>query len=536
MLFESDLRIRTSRKSFATSASLRRFTREEDGGLIIFTLFILICMLLAIGMAIDTVRTEFTRIKMQNVTDAAVLAAADLDQTLDPKSVVEDHLRRAGLNPDDVQITVTQGIDSRQVSAVTNYDVPTMFMNMVGIKDLSAPAAGTAMESVSELEIALVLDNSGSMASNSNYRMNLLKPAAKNFVEQVLDNDSSDGKVAISIIPFATQVTAGAGLLSQYKVSDEHSYSHCVTFDDADFSAAKLSTTQPLNRTAHFDPSNTRMPPYSSSRVCRTDTSREITPWSDDVDYLKGRIDAMVGSGWTSIEIGAKWGAALLDPSSRPVLTALIEDKTVDAKFAGQPFDYGSSDAEVSRMKYLVIMSDGENTSQYDIKSPYRDGLSPLFLDGDTASLNNLSYYDADHSGDSKYYRFDISAWRQQPTGQDNARQLSWPEVWDMMSVKYYVNRVEAKVPGLIDRTTYSDVVTGPSSTTKNTRTSNICKAAKDAGVLVFTIGMDTYGQGDTTLADCASGPSYFYDVESDDLDQAFTSIARTINQLRLTN
>ncbi|WP_068312549.1 Tad domain-containing protein [Aliiruegeria sabulilitoris] len=518
------------------STSLRRFAREEDGGLIIFTLFILICMLLAIGMAIDTVRTEFTRIKMQNVTDSAVLAAADLDQTLDPKSVVEDYLRRAGLNPEDVEITVKQGIDFREVSAQTNYDVPTMFMNMVGIDDLSAPAAGSAMESVSELEIALVLDNSGSMASNSNYRMKLLKPAAKNFVEQVLDNESSEGKVAISIIPFATQVTAGADILSQYKVSNEHSYSNCVTFDDADFATAKLATTQSLNRTAHFDPSNTRMPPYSSSRVCRTDSSREITPWSDNVDYLKGRIDAMVGSGWTSIELGAKWGAAMLDPSARPVLTALVDDKKVDKKFAGQPFDYGSGDAEVSRMKYLVIMSDGENTNQYDIKDPYRAGLSPLFLNGTEASLDNLSYYDADRSGDRKYYRFKADAWRQLPTGQDSAVQLTWPEVWEMMSVKYYVNEVEAEVPGLSDRTAYSDVVKSFSSSTKNTNTSKICKAAKDAGVLVFTIGMDTYGQGDTTLADCASGSSYFYDVESDDLDQAFNSIARTINQLRLTN
>ena len=55
-------------------------------------------------------------------------------------------------------------------------------------------------------------------------------------------------------------------------------------------------------------------------------------------------------------------------------------------------------------------------------------------------------------------------------------------------------------------------------------------------GVMVFTIGMDTYGQGDATLSDCASGPSNFYDVSSDNLALAFASIARSINQLRLTN
>ncbi len=520
--------------------------------MIIFTLFILVCMLLAVGMAIDTVRTEFARIKIQNTIDSAVLAAADLDQTLDPESVVEDYLARAGIDPELVNINVTSALDARQVSVESSFSVRTMFMDMIGIETLSAPASGTAEESVTELEIVLVLDNSGSMSNNNNFRLNLLKEAAGNFVDQVLEDDSSEGKVAISIVPFATQVNAGADLLSHYTVTDEHSHSSCLTFEADDFLTTAMPTTQEYNRTAHFDPSTTSMPANENYRVCRNDSSRQITPWSDDAVYLKSQINDMVGFGWTSIEIGTKWGAALLDPSAQPVVTAMIADGIVDEKFAGQPFDYGSSEEGISRMKYLIVMSDGANTNQWEVDDPYRSGLSPIFLDGglnnidlgteSTSSIRSkMSFYDEDRASTSKYYRFNNGSWNDTPEGENDAVQLSWPDIWDMMSVEYYTDRLYATALGESGSTEYNKIVDKWGSSTKKGRTWDICgAAAATEGVLVFTIGMDTYGEGDETLKECATDTTYFYDVSTDEdvgaLDQAFTSIARTINQLRLTN
>ncbi|MDV7142643.1 pilus assembly protein TadG-related protein [Tropicimonas sp. TH_r6] len=537
------------------SAPMRRFAREEDGGMIIFTLFILVCMLLAVGMAIDTVRTEFARIKIQNTIDSAILAAADLDQTLDPQSVVEDYLARAGIDPGVVDIDVTSALDASKISVTSTVNVKTMFMDMIGIETLAAPATGTAEESVTELEIVLVLDNSGSMANNNNFRLNLLKEAASNFVDQILENENADGEVAISIVPFATQVNAGPDLLSHYTVSNEHNYSNCITFEADDFLTTAMSTTQLYNRTAHFDPSQSRLPPRDKYRVCRTDTSRQITPWSDNADYLKQQINDMVGFGWTSIELGTKWGAALLDPSAQPVLSAMIDDGLVDEKFRGQPFDYGDSEEGISRKKYLIVMSDGANTNQWEIKDPYRSGLSPIFIDGglqnvdvnsdaDSSIINKMSFYDEDRDSPNQYYSFITDTWILKPEGEDSAVQLTWPEVWDMMSVEFYTDTIYAVALGENGSTEFNNIVESWSSTTKKNRTWDICgKAAETDGVLVFTIGMDTYGEGDETLLNCSTDPEnrkYFYDVETstdvDALNQAFTSIARTINQLRLTN
>ena len=64
---------------------LRRFRRDEDGSMIIFTLFLILMMLMVGGMAVDLMRFETNRSRLQATLDRAVLAAADLDQKQRPE-------------------------------------------------------------------------------------------------------------------------------------------------------------------------------------------------------------------------------------------------------------------------------------------------------------------------------------------------------------------------------------------------------------------------------------------------------------------
>lgn len=66
-----------------------------------------------------------------------------------------------------------------------------------------------------------------------------------------------------------------------------------------------------------------------------------------------------------------------------------------------------------------------------------------------------------------------------------------------------------------------------------------MCEQMKDDGIIVYTVGFDLGGIPDATdvLSDCASSPSHFYDAANGtELREAFQSIARAIQQLRLTN
>ncbi|MDV7142649.1 pilus assembly protein TadG-related protein [Tropicimonas sp. TH_r6] len=527
------------------SREIRAFGREEDGGMIVFSLFIVVCMLLAVGASLDTARFEYTRSKLQHTLDRAVLAAANLEQVLDPQEVVEDYFAKAGLSDQLISVTVSQGVNYRTVSAVSEAQIDTMFMDMVGIETLSVPAVGEANETLADIEVALVLDNSGSMrtVTDGQTRLARLQEAAKEFVESVARDGSDstdDGTTSISIIPFAEQVTVGETILQHYNASDEHDKTHCVTFEDADFRSTTLTQTQELNRMAYFDPYNSGWTAYDSG-ICDTTGNREIAPWSTDAEALKLRIDDMYHSGWTSIDVGTKWGVTMLDPSSQPVLTKLIASGDVDAELAGQPFDYSRDNT----MKILVVMSDGANTYQRDIASGYRSGNSPLYI------YNGDYSYEYDDDGKTMYYnrysRYDKKR-ETSPIGGSNARRLTWPEVWADMTVDNFASELMSRAlhsgSSSYGDYYYDKIIRGIGETgstswsgnEKNPNTSDICSAAKDKGILIFSIGMDTNDStADMTLEDCASLPTYYYDVQSVDISNAFASIALQINQLRLT-
>ncbi|NBB84206.1 MAG: hypothetical protein GVY28_12480 [Alphaproteobacteria bacterium] len=522
------------RHTLATAA--RRFRDDEGGSLIVWMLFSVITILLAVGLGLDLLRTESMRSQLQNTLDRAILAAADLEQDRSAEAVVRDYFDRAGLPGDQVAIGSKATVNEKIVSASIRADVGTRFIDVLGVDSLAAPAGGTAVESVTDVEIALVLDNSGSMGWNGNRRLNLLKPAAKDFVDTVVKPGLGGGPslTTVSIIPFSTQVNAGPVLGGALDLSGEHDYAQCANFPDDSFDTAAVGATAGLPRAGHFDVFTWDAPVDTYGVVCPFDGSRHIRPWSSDTDALKTQIDSMWAGGNTSIDVAAKWGAALLDPAWRPVLNDLADDGDVRDAFRNRPFDYGRPNT----LKVLVVMSDGQNTQQYQLRDAYASGASPVFVDPGSGIV---SYFDEDRG---EYYVFDGTdlaaapggSWQAEPAGGAAAARLDWPEVWNAMSVRHFARHVKAAAIGGTWSDHYNAVFDAVAPATKNARTSRICAAARAAGVIVYSVGMDTYGQGDATLEDCAGDSLRFYDVAAEDIGAAFASIARQINQLRLTN
>lgn len=544
-------------------AALGRFRREEDGSLIIFGLFAFVMMLLLAGISLDLMRFEERRTVLQNTIDRASLAAADLDQTLDPKDVVRDYFQKAGLTPPAPEhIIVTEGNlgDYRKVEIKVSEDMPTWFMALVGVKTLSTPAASTAEESVGQIEISLVLDISGSM--NSNSRLINLKPAAKSFVDQIFDS-AEDGKVSISIIPYSSQSAMSPTLAGYFNMTNEHTDSNCIEFNDADFDTTAMSFgTGPgdrvYQRNGHFDPYNKASPlglPH-----CLTDPKQAIQPFSGDRTQLKSFIDNLWANGNTSIDIGTKWGAALLDPSLQPVVDSMIAGGKVPAAFSDRPYAYNDTDA----LKILVLMTDGENTTEYRLRNnttsnPYYDEGQSLLVrnpwyrtngsSSDDWSRNQYSLWDASKG---KYYNFAQSAWRTQAwgdksgdtgwTGSPSSIPMTWPDVWHDMSIYYFADELIYRAYGssTLRNQWRPASVSNPKATTyidyvaKDARTRDICTALKANGVRVYTIAFEAPLRGQKLLSDCQNAG--YYAVEGLDINEAFDGIVNSINKLRLTH
>ena len=116
------------------------------------------------------------------------LAAASLEQKLDPTAVVNDYFTKAGLGSNIDGVDVKQGANFRIITADAKVLSRNYFMSLLDTPELQGTAASTAEQRITNVEIALVLDVSGSMY-NSISRITNLKVAAKDFVDTVLAND-----------------------------------------------------------------------------------------------------------------------------------------------------------------------------------------------------------------------------------------------------------------------------------------------------------------------------------------------------------
>ena len=385
-----------------TRQCAKRFAQVEEGSLIVFALFIFVMMMLFGGIAVDVMHAETVRTTMQSTLDRAVLAAADLDQTVDGEDVVDDYFAKAGMGHLDYDVVVTETgagpiITSRRVDAKANANIGTFFMRMSGYPYLQSPASGAAMEGVTHIEISLVLDVSGSMGNYS--RLTNLKVAAKDFIDDIFENDEGD-KVSVSIIPYSTQVSAGPTLLSYYNATAEHSYSHCVEFTANDFLSASLSDTDQLQRAGHFDPWTSKNDDDGAEDlVCRNESHFHIQPFSNDITALKNQITAFTANGNTSIDIGVKWGAALLDDDTQELVTEMVDDGHVIEAFDGRPLTYSNGNV----LKVIVVMTDGVNTSQYYLNDDYRSGLSPIYRRPSNGRFSMASVEKNDEDNDNDY-------------------------------------------------------------------------------------------------------------------------------------
>ncbi|MBS8228880.1 TadE/TadG family type IV pilus assembly protein [Vannielia litorea] len=344
----------------ARSSRLAAFARDEEGGLIIFSLFLFACMMLAVGLSIDVMRTEMARTRLQNTADAAVLAAAAMEQDLDPQRVVEDYFEKAGLADNLEGVSISQGVNYKTVSARTNTKLPMFFLGMVGIDKMEAKSEGTAAAGYTDVEVSLVLDITGSMGSNN--KLPNLKAAASDFVDTVLD-PSQPGSVSLSLVPYSAQVNIGTDMMAQLNVPRDHDFTSCVDFDENDFRSAGVSRSKPYKHMQHFQYYPSATSPIDNPG-CVQQSYEQVTPLTENNTALKAQIAQFQPRANTAIHLGMKWGVALLDPSMQPVMQNLAARGKADPKFADRPYSYGRSNTT----KVVVLMTDGENVDTVRLK------------------------------------------------------------------------------------------------------------------------------------------------------------------------
>ena len=450
-------------------AHMIRFAREEDGVMLALVVFILLIMFFTAGFGVDVMRTEMERTRIQQTIDASTLAAAHKDNTLDPKSVVLDYFKKAKLasyiTSNDITVSGTGMAKSVTVRLMAHVQTP--FIKPLGFDTFTVPAQGRAEQSMGNAEVSLVLDISGSMDNNS--KMTRLHSAAGQFIDTVMPPEAKD-RVSVSLVPYTADVNVGWNIFSRLNVRQLHNYSYCIQFLPSDFSKTSVSPDEPYLHGQYFSAFDSNFSYIS----CPTNDYEQVTPFSQNATKLKEQINKLRGREQTSIHIGMKWAAALLDPAFRPVTNSLIDGGYVDEAFRDRPADFHGQTTKVA-----VIMTDGYNTDSYKIRD----------FAYDTPDMR-------DH-----WARHAISDWK-------------------------------SKIDGNLEDSIYGVAYSGGQG---DTLLANICKAAKDNQIIIYTIGFEIDNTSASKMEACASSPSHFYRVDGIQIAQAFGSIARQLKQLRLT-
>ncbi|GLS86974.1 hypothetical protein GCM10010873_19480 [Cypionkella aquatica] len=545
----------------ARNAVLQRFWAAQDGTLTMLALCLFMLMVMMGGLAVDLMRYEQKRTTLQNTLDRATLASAALTQELDPESVVRDYIGKAGMTSYLKGVTVSEGLNFRNVEADASAATDPYFLHLIGQKEMDASGHSMAEQRVNNVEIMLVLDVSGSMASNS--KLVNLKVAAKEFVDTVLSSDA-DHKISVGLVPFNGQVNIGADLRSKFtNLSDDPAVTNvqCVDMPSNVYNSTALPTSTAMSMTAHADT-------YSStnqvtSYVAFNDTNYGIgysasynagNVWcppvggniirlpTQTIATLKTQIDGLSAVGATSINAGLKWGLALMDPAAQTMYTQFITAKKMPSTLAGRPF--GFTDPE--SMKVIVLMTDGEHFAEERVNTAYKSGLSPIYK-----SVND-GLYSIRHTtgrpttaGTNQYWVPSQNAWQAGPWTNNKttgAVQQTWPQVWSQMRLSYVAWQLYARALGTNPTTRTTQFNTAMTAFRSQTPTGTmdsqlqqICTLAKNQRVIVYGIAFEAPTAGQTQIRNCATSTAHYFNAAGLQIRTAFRAIASNISQLRLT-
>lgn len=209
---------------------LNRFARDERGVAFFMVALGMSVTLTATGSAIDYGRAHMVQTKLSQALDAGGLAAAQVINSEDVEVETRKYFHSnypanyLGSRVDGPFVTVNENrtIMDLNVSA----EVPTVFLNLVGIRSIPVRAESQISRENKGMELVLVLDITGSMTSGN--KIGAMKTAAEDLVHILYGGkfsglDTIEG-LWVGLVPYVTSVNIGPSRIAWTKGYSESRY------------------------------------------------------------------------------------------------------------------------------------------------------------------------------------------------------------------------------------------------------------------------------------------------------------------------
>jgi Flp pilus assembly protein TadG len=322
-----------------------RFFADRRGGVAPMFALGVVPLIGFVGAAVDYSRGNAARTAMQASLDATALMLSRDAATMAPAEVTAKAISffTAQFNrPETVNVQVTATLSSPQAGSFTlnvsaSGSVPTTFTKLLGHDTIDISSSADVKWGIKKLEVALALDNTGSMAQSG--KLTQLKTAAHNLLTTLQAAAKQPGDVKVAIIPFDTGVNVGTGYKDQFWIDytvkniQKSQWTGCVM--DRDQSNDVLDT-EPVAGSVHTL--------YPASTCGKLTSLMPLTDVLDTTGWtnLNSKIDAMQASGNTNVTIGLVWAWHALTPTL--------------------PLPEGSAPDPSKLDKVIILLTDGTNT------------------------------------------------------------------------------------------------------------------------------------------------------------------------------
>lgn len=326
---------------------LARFAGAEQGNIAMIFAISLIPVLGFVGAAIDYSRAVQARTQMQAALDStALMLSKDLSSGVITTSQINSKAQSyfSGLYTNkstqslsvSASYTAASNTSNATVQVTGSGSIPTDFMNIVGFPNLGFNANSTSTWGASLLRVALVLDNTGSMANYN--KLTSMQSAAKSLVTQLSNLAVNTGDVYISVVPFEIDVNVGTSNVSaswlrwdqwdpkNYPNSSYPWQTYCsggywMTMAQCKGHGYNWNHTPTINtslwngcvtdRDQNYDVSSTV--PSSTATYFYADQDQScptapILPLTYNWTAVNNTINAMTAQGATNQTIGLQWG------------------------------------------------------------------------------------------------------------------------------------------------------------------------------------------------------------------------------------
>ncbi|MER8826142.1 pilus assembly protein [Mesorhizobium sp. M0938] len=355
------------------------FASDRSGNFAVLFGMVASVLALSVGFGVNVSQLYNAKSSLQGVVDAAVTSTArdlttgvikEADASKSVQMFLDANNEAGILQADEIvldKLTVDRTAKTVQADVHVNVGLYFPFFSMGDTRRVAAST--TALYSDKQIEVAMMLDVTGSMAASwykKTDKIGDLRTAASKAVTDLLkwNRDKTNPRIRVAVVPYAEAVNTG-GLASTVFVETEHGPRVPPPIDAAVSASLTLGrdkcATERKDKDGYADyssdgPYTRRQDNNGKTYLAKVNRdydmgncpSAALIPLTADEDKLLTTIAHFQADGVTAGGIAAQWGYYMLSPSWRSAIA--------DAGLGAGPANFDSRRVA----KVAILMTDGQ--------------------------------------------------------------------------------------------------------------------------------------------------------------------------------